>query len=116
MPICFIWLPVTITAVCDYIHGEDDTETIDTLWSELGDDILAEHVKHKPHTTPWAASHPPPLTPCKQLSWKMTPTWFNVDNLDNLKRKRNANKNAELVNSASSFDSQLGLRRWRRAL
>ena len=39
---------------CDFIHETDDSETLITLWSELRDDILREHVKRRPGTRPWA--------------------------------------------------------------
>jgi hypothetical protein len=39
---------------CDFIHEKNDTETLITLWSELREDILREHIKHRPGGRPWA--------------------------------------------------------------
>jgi hypothetical protein len=39
---------------CDFIHVKDDTETTMAIWSELREDILREHIKHRPGTRPWA--------------------------------------------------------------
>jgi hypothetical protein len=33
---------------------EDDEESVQALWEALKDDILVAHIKHEPHTRPWA--------------------------------------------------------------
>lgn len=38
---------------CDFIHGKDDTETLVAIWSELREDIIDQHIKHRPGTRPW---------------------------------------------------------------
>ena len=40
--------------VCDFIHGKDDIETIITLWGELREDCLREHIARRPGTRPAA--------------------------------------------------------------
>jgi hypothetical protein len=40
--------------ICDFIHGKDDTEALMIIWSELREDILREHIKHRPGSRPWA--------------------------------------------------------------
>jgi hypothetical protein len=39
---------------CDFIHEKDDIETITDLWSDLRQDIIDQHIKHKPKSRPWA--------------------------------------------------------------
>jgi hypothetical protein len=40
--------------VCDFIRSKDDCETLMAIWSELREDILRQHIKHRPGTRPWA--------------------------------------------------------------
>jgi hypothetical protein len=40
--------------MCDIWKDENDSETREFLWSELGAEILAEHVQRQPGTRPWA--------------------------------------------------------------
>jgi hypothetical protein len=40
--------------VCDYIRSVKDEEISKEIWWELRQDILNEHIKHRPLTRPWS--------------------------------------------------------------